>query len=145
MADPPPAEPAVRLLAPGKAEGRVLHLDEPLSFWGGVDPESGTIVDHRHPQRHARVTGRILVMPAARGSSSASSVLAECIRRGTAPAAILLGEPDPILAVGALVAGELYGRHLPVGVVGAGELAGLRDGDVLGVRADGRLLFQSSD
>ena len=55
-------------------------------------------------------------MPSGRGSSSSSSVLAECIRAGTAPAALLLYEPDPILAVGAIVAGELYGRTIPVAV-----------------------------
>ena len=89
-----------RTLVPGTAEGRALVLDEPLSFWGGVDPETGDITDVRHPQHGASVTGRILVMPSGRGSSSSSSVLAESIRAGTAPAAIVLGEADPILALG---------------------------------------------
>ena len=103
-----------RTLVPGTAEGRALVLDEPLSFWGGVDPETGDITDVRHPQHGASVTGRILVMPSGRGSSSSSSVLAESIRAGTAPAAIVLGEADPILALAAIVARELYGRVTPV-------------------------------
>ena len=103
-----------RTLVPGTAEGRALVLDEPLSFWGGVDPEFGDITDVRHPQHGASVTGRILVMPSGRGSSSSSSVLAESIRAGTAPAAIVLGEADPILALGAIVARELYGIVMPV-------------------------------
>jgi uncharacterized protein len=103
-----------RTLVPGTAEGRALVLDEPLSFWGGVDPETGDITDVRHPQHGASVTGRILVMPSGRGSSSSSSVLAESIRAGTAPAAIVLGEADPILALGAIVARELYGKVTPV-------------------------------
>lgn len=103
-----------RALVPGTAEGRALVLDEPLSFWGGVDPETGDITDVRHPQHGASVTGRILVMPSGRGSSSSSSVLAESIRSGTAPAAIVLGEADPILALGAIVARELYGMVIPV-------------------------------
>ena len=77
-----------RTLVPGTAEGPALVLDEPLSFWGGVDPETGDITDVRHPQHGASVTGRILVMPSGRGSSSSSSVLAESIRAGTAPAGI---------------------------------------------------------
>jgi hypothetical protein len=103
-----------RALVPGTAEGTLLVLDEPLSFWGGLDPETGDVVDIRHPQRGANVVGRILVMPSGRGSSSSSSVLAEAIRAGTAPAAIVLGQADPILALGAIVARELYGKVTPV-------------------------------
>lgn len=103
-------------------------LAEPLSLWGGVDPASGTVIDARHPQRGESVEGRVLVMPAVRGSSSSSSILAEAIRAGTAPAAILLGEPDLILAVGAAVGEELYGRRVPVVVLSRDELAVIADG-----------------
>lgn len=106
------AEAAV--LVPGKGAGDALVLDEPLSFWGGVDPSSGEIIDRHHPQAGRRVAGTVLVMPAGRGSSSSSSVLAEAIRAGTGPAAIVLLEPDRIVALGALVAGELYGSSIPV-------------------------------
>jgi uncharacterized protein len=121
-----------RTLVPGTAEGRALVLDEPLSFWGGVDPETGDITDVRHPQHGASITGRILVMPSGRGSSSSSSVLAESIRAGTAPAAIVLGEADPILALAAIVARELYGKTTPV-VVAADP--SLRTGKVTKVKA----------
>jgi predicted aconitase with swiveling domain len=103
-----------RTLVPGEARGAALFLDEPLSFWGGVDAATGEIVDVRHPQRGDNVAGRVLVMPSGRGSSSSSSVLAESIRAATAPAAIVLAEPDPILALGAIVARELYGISVPV-------------------------------
>jgi predicted aconitase with swiveling domain len=93
-------------------------LTEPLSFWGGIDPGNGEIVDVHHPQRGGNVAGSILVMPGGRGSSSSSSVLAEAIRAGVGPAAIVLGAPDPIVALGAIVARELYGAVVPV-VVGA--------------------------
>ncbi|MBV8474705.1 MAG: DUF126 domain-containing protein [Hyphomicrobiales bacterium] len=98
----------------GEAAGVALALDAPLSFWGGVEAETGHIIDAHHPQRGASVAGRILVMPGARGSSSASSVLAEAIRLGTAPRAIVLASPDPILVVGALVARSLYGLTCPI-------------------------------
>jgi predicted aconitase with swiveling domain len=106
------AEP--RVLVAGSAEGDALVLDQPLSFWGGVDPATGAVIDPHHPQHGERVTGRVLVMPSGRGSSSSSSVLAEAIRAGTTPAAIVLLETDPILALGAIVARELYGSTIPV-------------------------------
>ena len=125
--------PEARTLVAGTAVGRALVLDEPLSFWGGVDPATGHIIDARHPQHGANVAGRILVMRSGRGSSSSSSVLAEAIRAGTAPAAIVLGEADPILALGAIVARELFGTTIPVVV--AAESA-LRTYDLATVRAD---------
>jgi predicted aconitase with swiveling domain len=124
-----------RSLAPGAASGAALVLDEPLSLWGGVDPATGIVIDARHPQRGESVTGRVLVMPGVRGSSSSSSILAEAVRAGTAPAAILLGDPDLILAVGAAVADELYGRQVPVVQLARGELAGIANG--AHVRVDG--------
>ena len=124
-----------RTLVAGTAEGPALVLDEPLSLWGGLDPETGDIVDVRHPQRGANVAGRVLVMPSGRGSSSSSSVLAEAIRAGTAPAAIVLGEADPILALGAIVARELYGSSVPIVVVADPQF---RTGEIVKVRAGER-------
>jgi predicted aconitase with swiveling domain len=77
----------------------VVVLEEPLSFWGGVDPGKGTVVSEHHPQFGISLRERVLVMPSGRGSSSSSSVLAEAIRLGTAPAGILLREPDPVVAL----------------------------------------------
>ena len=111
--------------------GRALVLTEPLSLWGGMDPASGELIDAHHPQRGANLAGRVVVMPAARGSSSSASVLAEAVRAGTAPVAILVGESDLILAIGSAVAEELYGQHVPVVVVTPEELAAIRDGEVI--------------
>ena len=105
----------------GDADGEVLVLTEPLSFWGGVDETTGDIIDVHHPQHGANVASRVLVMPSGRGSSSSSSVLAELIRAGVGPAAILLGARDPIIALGALVAGQLYGQTVPVVVLSEDE------------------------
>jgi uncharacterized protein len=114
---------------------RALALDEPLSLWGGLDPATGEIIDVHHPQRGARVTGRALVMPAGRGSSSSASVLAEAARAGTAPAAIVLREPDLILAIGASVAGELYAVRIPVLVVDEATYSSIVDGEAFEVPA----------
>ena len=112
---------ARQVLCAGSAAGDVLTLDEPLSFWGGFDAADGTIVDPSHPQVGARLTGRIVLMRGGRGSSSASSVLAEAIRQGTAPAALVLRESDEIIALGAIVADELYGIAMPVVIVDADD------------------------
>ena len=109
--------PDVRALLAGTATGPALVLSAPLSFWGGVDPSDGTIIDRHHPQAGESVRGTVLVMPSGRGSSSSSSVLAETIRAGTGPVAIVLAEPDGILALGALVGSKLYGTTVPVVVV----------------------------
>lgn len=111
------AEP--RTLVAGEATGPALVLEAPLSFWGGIDPATGRIVDVHHPQHGANVTGTVLVLPAGRGSSSSSSVLAEAIRVGTAPSAIVLRGADPIVALGAIVARELYGVTVPVVICSA--------------------------
>ena len=108
---------------------RALVLGEPLSLWGGMDPATGELIDAHHPQRGANLAGRVLVMRSGRGSSSSASVLAEAVRAGTAPAAILLGEPDLILSIGAAVAEELYGVRVPVVVLAPHRLEAIRDGD----------------
>jgi uncharacterized protein len=125
-------------LARGRAEGEVLVLDEPLSFWGGVNPRTGELTDPHHPQRGENISGKVLVMPAGRGSSSSSSVLAEAIRAGTAPAAVVLREPDAILVLGALVARELYGTELPVVAAGSETYDGLATGMQVVINASER-------
>jgi uncharacterized protein len=118
--------------AAGAAEATALVLTAPLSFWGGIDVETGAIIDRSHPEVGRNVAGAMLVMPGGRGSSSSSSVLAEAIRRGTAPAGIILSVADPILIVGALVASRLYGMQCPIVVC---SIDGFATGDRLRVRA----------
>jgi len=126
-----------RLIAPGRARAPALVLEEPLSLWGGLDPATGRVIELRHPQHGATVTGRVLVLPAARGSSSSASVLAEAVRAGTAPAAVVLGEPDLILALGAAVAEELYGVQIPILVLPSDDLAAIRDGATVDIGSEG--------
>jgi hypothetical protein len=121
-----------RFYAVGEAEGPALVLGEPLSFWGGIEAATGRIIDRSHPDLGKCVAGRILVMPSGRGSSSSASVLAEAIRRGAAPLAILMARPDPILTVGAIVARSLYGLRCPIVVC---AIDGLASGDRLRVSA----------
>ena len=127
--------PESRTLVAGRASGIALVLDEPLSFWGGLDPETGELIDTHHPQRGVVLTDRVLVMPSGRGSSSSSYVLAEAIRAGKAPAAIALGEPDGIVALGAIVARELYGATIPVVALDAEAYEAITDGIAVEVYA----------
>jgi predicted aconitase with swiveling domain len=126
----------VRALVAGEAAGPALVLEAPLSLWGGMDPRTGRLGDHHHPQLGATVTGQVLVMPSGRGSSSSSSVLAEAVRLGTAPLAILLAEPDEILVLGALVAEHLYGRTCPIVVLPDGSARAIATGDQVEVHGD---------
>lgn len=128
-----------RALVEGVATGPALVLDAPLSLWGGLDPETGDIIDQRHPQWRANVTGKVLVMPVGKGSSSASSILLEAVRLGTAPAAILLAEPDAILALGAAVARELYGVSPPVMVLEGSIYGRIRAGQNVTITPDGTI------
>jgi uncharacterized protein len=132
-----------RALVAGEAAGPALVLEAPLSLWGGMDPHSGRLSDHHHPQLGATLTGRILVMPSGRGSSSSSSVLAEAIRLGTAPLAVLLDEADAILVLGALVAEYLYGRTCPIVVLPGGARGTITTGDQVAV-AGGRVTVTRS-
>ena len=124
-------------LVRGKANGEVLKLDEPLSFWGGVDPETGEIIDLRHPQGGMSVKGKVLMMPFGRGSSSGSSVIAEGIRSGSGPAGIIMMEADEIIALGSIVAEEIYGKAMPVIVVEKSEYETYSTGDQVAISEDG--------
>lgn len=103
-----------RVLVAGVASGEVLLLDEPLSFWGGFDPSNGEIIDVHHPQAGKRVGGRILVMPASRGSAGTPACIAETLRNGFGPLAFILGTADVNISVGVSVANRLYGLGIPV-------------------------------
>jgi predicted aconitase with swiveling domain len=111
---PPRTLRADKVLVDGRAEGRILRLRAPISFWGGIDPATARVIDARHPDRGASIEGRILCLPGMIGSSSATAVMLELLRAGKAPAGLVLGEMDAILALGVVVSIEMgYGR-IPV-------------------------------
>ena len=111
----------------GQASGEVLFLDEPISFWGGVDLE-GVIAEERHPQYKQSCVGKILVMTSSRGSSSGSFCLMELMRKHLAPAAIIITEPDGVICTGVLVGKETFGMELPVIEVKLSELVQFQTG-----------------
>jgi predicted aconitase with swiveling domain len=87
--------------------GKVLHVTDPISFWGGVSPTDGSLSDPRSRHHGQRIAGTVMIIRELRGSSSGSSVLLELIYRRMAPSAIILSAPDAILALGILVAVEM--------------------------------------
>jgi len=119
----------------GTASGTVLRLDAPISFWGGVDPETSAICLAGHPQEGERLAGTILVIEHLIGSSSSSAVMLELLYRGIGPAALILGGRDAILPIGALVAGQMNWPTCPVVLVKAppfqtGENLRIEDGSI---------------
>jgi predicted aconitase/predicted aconitase with swiveling domain len=115
-----------RNLVPGTAQGALLFADVGLSFWGGVDPCTGEVIDRHHPLSGEHLRGRVLAIPSGRGSCTGSSVLMELISNGHAPAALVLAEADEILTLGVLVAQTIFERSLPVLCIGREAFATLR-------------------
>jgi predicted aconitase with swiveling domain len=94
-----------RVIKSGMAQGRALVSPEPIGFLGGVDPETGMVVEPGHSLQGQRVTGRVLVFPMGKGSTVGSYTLYRMARSGSAPVAILNAEREAIVAVGAIIGG----------------------------------------
>lgn len=103
-----------RVLIAGEAQGMILRLRAPVSFWGGVCPKTGTLIQVDHPDCGASIAGTILALPGLIGSSSSSAVLLELLYKDLAPSAILMAERDAILALGDMVAGEMGYPTIPI-------------------------------
>ncbi|KAJ34448.1 hypothetical protein BW45_03755, partial [Agrobacterium tumefaciens] len=108
------AVPQARSILTGAAEGPVISTTEALSFWGGVDPATGRVIDVHHPLHGVSLTGGVLFMPTSRGSCTGSGVLLDLILTGRAPSALVFCEAEDVLTLGALVAAEMFERALPV-------------------------------
>ena len=126
-----------RVLVEGAARGRLLRFTQDISFWGGVDPQSGRVIDARHPQWGEVISGRILALGQSIGSSSGSSILLEMLAQRTHPAGIILGVPDQILALGSVVGREMGLGHIPVVALDAERFAELPED--LRVNEDGSI------
>lgn len=108
------AVPEARSILAGSAEGPVIATTEALSFWGGVDPATGRVIDVHHPLHGICLTGSALFMPTSRGSCTGSGVLLDLILTGRAPSALVFCEAEDVLTLGALIAAEMFGKPLPV-------------------------------
>jgi predicted aconitase with swiveling domain len=132
------------VIIPGQAGGLALVSNEPLSFWGGYDWQTGEITDRRHPLSGQIATGRVLCLPSARGSSTTTAVLLEAIRNGTAPAAMLTTGADFFFALASVVADELYAQSVPLVALSADDFSQLKNGDRLNIGPDGLVIIEET-
>ena len=107
-------EIAATCIWPGTANGELLATRQPISFWGCVDPETGDIADKRHDLFGKSVSGKILVFPFGKGSSTGSLMILELLRLNCAPAAIVNIRTEPLLATGPVVGKHFYGKSFPI-------------------------------
>ena len=126
-------------IVPGVARGLALVSETPLSFWGGYDPETGEVIDQRHPLAGEMAGGRVLVIPAGRGSCSGSGILLEAIAYQTAPAAIITSRIDPIIGLGCVLGDELHRQSPPLILVSALDWAQIAMDDDVSIAADGTI------
>lgn len=101
-------------LSKGAARGEILACNTELSFWGGVEPATGEIIDRHHPLSGVLLKGKILVLPGGRGSCSGSGVILEMIVNGKGPCAIIISRPDEIITLGIWIAQEMFGISIPL-------------------------------
>ncbi|MGR9459396.1 aconitase X (plasmid) [Rhizobium leguminosarum] len=106
--------PDVLPLIDGSAVGQIMYSDVALSFWGGVDPNTGVVIDEHHPLLGQAMSGCILAIPRGRGSCTGSGVLVELVLNGNGPAAILVCEEEEILTLGSIVADVVFQKPLPI-------------------------------
>jgi len=119
---------SARVVNAGRAEGEALVSPEPIGFLGGVEPETGVVIEPGHPLEGESVAGRVLVFPTGKGSTVGSYTLYRLARNGLAPAAIINAEADPVVAVGAVIA------EIPM--VDQVDISRIQTGDWVEVRGD---------
>jgi uncharacterized protein len=111
-----------RSIHPGTAEGEALVSRMGISFFGGVDPDTGIVVEKGHDLEGLRVTGKVLVFPTGKGSTVGSYTLYRMKKTGTAPIAVLNAECEPITAVGCILAEIPCIDRLPIDQFASGDM-----------------------
>lgn len=95
----------VKIVNTGFAKGALLISQQPISFFGGVDPLTGVIVEKNHPLEGVSLCRRILAVPSSKGSTVGSYVIYSLAKRGVAPSGVILGQKDSIISAGAILSG----------------------------------------
>lgn len=120
-----------RKVVGGYAEGEALVSADPVSFYGGVDPETGFVVEPGHAVEGECITGKVFVFPTGKGSTVGSYVIYRMSKLGTAPAALVNSETEAIIATGCVISG------IPlVDKLDRDPLLEINSGDLLKVSAD---------
>jgi len=92
-----------RVIYKGKVQGEALVTSQPISFYGGVDPATGTIIEKGHELQGQSVKGKILVFPTGKGSTVGSYTLYRMKKNGTAPSGMINEECETVVAVGVII------------------------------------------
>ena len=103
-----------RGVAPGRAEGVAAVSRRPFMFAHGIDPKTGEVVDVRSDITGQDISGKVLVFPGGKGSTTGSAWLLEAARLGNAPAAVVTGEAEPVIATAVVLARLVYGVSIPL-------------------------------
>jgi len=119
-----------RVIKAGQARGVALVSPEPIGFLGGVDPDTGVVVEPGHPLAGQSVAGRVLVFPTGKGSTVGSYTLYRMVKNGVGPAAIVNAESEPIVAVGAIISGIPMVDRIDVAQLSTGDVVVVQDGVV---------------
>ncbi len=121
---------AGRIIKSGKASGPALVSSEPIGFLGGVDPETGLVIERGHPLEGESVAGRVLCFPTGKGSTVGSYTLYWMKKAGTAPVAIVNAESETIVAVGAIISDIPMVDQVPLEEISTGDWV-MVDGDTV--------------
>ncbi len=117
-----------RMIRSGRAEGPALVSSAPIGFLGGVDPETGVVLEPAHPLQGKSVKGTVLVFPTGKGSTVGSYTILRLARSGAGPVAIVNAESEAIVAVGAIIS--------DIPMVDKVDITQIRDGDWVVIDGD---------
>ncbi len=110
-----------RVIFAGRAEGVALVTSSPMSFYGGVDPDTGVVVERGHELEGQSVKGRVLVFPHGKGSTVGSYVLYRLKKNGVAPSAMINEKCETIVAVGAIISEIPCVDSIDIGTIHPGD------------------------
>ena len=119
-----------RIISKGVAEGVALTTSQPISFYGGVDPNTSQVIEKGHELQGKRVKDKILVFPTGKGSTVGSYTLYRMKKGGSAPAGIVNRECETVVAVGAIISEIPCVDKIDISKIGTGDLVRLDDGVV---------------
>src|SRR5512141_2513415 len=114
-----------RKIYQGQAQGEALVTSLGISFFGGVDPDTGVIVETGHELEGQSISGKVLVFPTGKGSTVGSYTLYRLKRNGLAPAAIVNAQCETITAVGCIIAGIPCVDQVPIEQLLTGDIISL--------------------
>lgn len=119
-----------RTIKAGRAEGVALVSPSPVGFLGGVDPDTGLVIEQGHPLEGRSISGHVLVFPTGKGSTVGSYTLYRLARNGLGPAAIVNAESEAIVAVGAIISDIPMVDHIDVSQIQDGDYVVVDNGTV---------------